>query len=76
MSIVDDAIEKLIADRRNAMQDAAYWKREAEKLRQILDLKIYESRRHRQGRREQSQKNYLNRAKGGILQARKEREGR
>jgi hypothetical protein len=76
MSIVDDAIEKLLADRRNALQDAAYWKREAEKLRQILDLKIYESRRHKQNCGKQGPKNYSNRAKGGILQARKERETR
>ena len=76
MSIVDDAIEKLLADRKAAVQDAAYWKREAEKLRQILELKLYEARRHRQGRREQSPKNYSNRVKRGILQARKERETR
>jgi hypothetical protein len=65
MSIVDDAIEKLLADRKNAMQDAAYWKQEAEKWKRIVIIKSNEHRRHRATN---SSKHNLNRFERSILQ--------
>jgi hypothetical protein len=65
MSIVDDAIEKLLADRRIAMQDAAYWKQEAEKWKQMV---IFKSNEHRKHRATNSSKHNLNRFERSILQ--------
>ena len=64
MSIVDDAIEKLLADRRNALQDAAYWKQEAEKWKRIAIIKSNEHRKHRAG---SSPKHSPNRLKRSLL---------
>ena len=38
MSIVDDAIEKILADKKAAIRNAEYWKAEAERWRGICDI--------------------------------------
>ena len=39
MSIVDDAIEKILADKNAAIRNAEYWKAEAERWRDICDIR-------------------------------------
>ena len=39
MSIVDDAIATIIADKKAALKEAEYWKAEAERWREICDIR-------------------------------------
>jgi hypothetical protein len=47
MSIVDDAIAQIIADKNAAIKEAALWKEEAEKWRQIALEQSHENRTDR-----------------------------
>jgi len=48
MSVVDDSIAKIIADKNAALKEAALWKAEAERWRQIALEQSHENRTDRE----------------------------
>jgi hypothetical protein len=48
MSAVDDSIAKIIADKNAALKEAALWKAEAERWRQVASEQSHENRTDRE----------------------------